>query len=72
MVSSPGRNPVRRSRKIGTASQGFKSRNAFAIPARDGGMKRFYESLAKPVELRLSIGQHSFVVLVEPVLSGFK
>ena len=72
MVSSPGRNPARRSRKIGTSAQGFKKRNAFAIPTRDGGLKRFYESLVKPVELKLSIGRHSFVVLVEPVLTGFK
>jgi hypothetical protein len=71
MVGTSGRNPARRSRSIGTAAQGFKSRNAFAIPTPEHGEQSFYERLVNPVELAMLVGPWKFTVLVEPVFPGF-
>lgn len=63
------RNPARRSKKIGTAAQGFKKRNRFAIPDRVDGL--FYESLVAPIAISCVLSQHKFTVLVEPPQDGF-
>ena len=65
------RNRVRRSRKIGTADQGFKRRKAFGIPSPDHGEHRFYERLVNPVEIKQTLGEHEFTVLIEPPFDGF-
>jgi hypothetical protein len=71
MVGSSGRNPARRSKNIGTAAQGFKNRNAFAIPKPEHGEFRFYERLVKPMQSSIALGSHNITVLVEPPLDGF-
>ena len=71
MVGASGRNPTRRSRNIGTAAQGFKSRNTFAIPSPQQADHRFYERLVNPVESSMMLGPHEFTVLIEPTLDGF-
>ncbi len=68
----PGRNPTRRSKNIGTAAQGGKSRNAFAIPSPNHGEHPFYARLRDPVESQFLLGRHTFTVLVEPPFDGFK
>lgn len=71
-MKATGRNPVRRSRRIGTKAQGFKKRTPFGIPASDVDPRRFYEKLTGAVELEQVLNAHRFTVLVEPAAPDWK
>ena len=59
-------NPTKRNRNIGTAKQGFKNRNVFAIPdyyPREG--KSFSEKLTRYSTVKRGINGHQFTFVVE-------
>ncbi|HTN41049.1 MAG TPA: hypothetical protein VLZ84_07855 [Asticcacaulis sp.] len=72
MVNSPGFNPARRNKNIGTDAQGFKKQKPFGISSSARDDRRFYEKLNNPVETFHELNQHKFAILIEPAFAGFK
>jgi hypothetical protein len=59
------RNPIRRSRAIGTARQGRTRANKLTIAAACQGDKAFYEQLGHYEKVALTINGHPFVFVLE-------
>lgn len=67
----PGWDATRRNRNLGTARSGHGHDNSLVIPTRWADDRVHWEKLRGPVAIRRLIRGREFVVLVEPVLSGF-
>lgn len=70
--NTPGWNPSRRNKKIGTEGQGFKSRKDFGIPESWPDDRIYWQKLKDPVVTPYAIGGHEFTILIEPTRSDYK
>ena len=70
--NTQGWNPSRRNKKIGTSNQGFKARNDFGIPTSRQDDRLFWQKLRNQVALPYTIGDHEFVILIEPTYRDYK
>ena len=62
-------NPVRRSRKIGTADQGWRKQNSLVIPERWG--EKFWETIGRHELQKRNIGSKSVTFIVSETRSGW-
>jgi len=69
-VQRPGYDAKRRSRKIGTADQGWRKQAQQVIPERWTSSRRFYEELTDFVVLHRDVHDRELTFIVEPARPG--